>query len=62
MMRTNIRRFISVAGATAIGVTLARVLAQSRSDRPAQTKSGYLPENTASGEPSLPKTNTKEQK
>jgi hypothetical protein len=55
MMRTNIPRFISVAGATAIGLTLATVLAQSPSDRPAQTKSRYLPEYTASGELIFPK-------
>ena len=54
-MRTNTRRFISVAAATAVGLTLATVFAQTSSKRTAQTVSRYLPEYTASGDLILPK-------
>ncbi len=54
-MPTNTRQFISVAAATAIGLSLATVLAQSPANAPAQTTSRYLPEYTESGELILPK-------
>jgi hypothetical protein len=54
-MRTDIRRFISVAAAVAVGLTLATVFAQTPSKRTAQTGSRYLPEYTASGDLILPK-------
>lgn len=54
-MSTNIRRFISVAAAIAVGLTLATVYAQTSSKPTAQTPSRYLPEYTASGDLILPK-------
>ena len=55
MRTTNTRRFISVAAAIAVGLTLATVFAQTSSKRTAQTPSRYLPEYTASGDLILPK-------
>ena len=55
MRTTNTRRFISVAAAIAVGLTLATVFAQTSSKRTAQTRSRYLPEYTASGDLILPK-------
>ena len=55
MGTTNTRRFISVAAAIAVGLTLATVFAQTSSKRTAQTPSRYLPEYTASGDLILPK-------